>query len=44
MLPSDSPLSITTSLRSVNYEFRYEHGRRYQSANGIYHLPNDIAS
>ncbi|KAJ1338005.1 gliotoxin biosynthesis N-methyltransferase [Microdochium nivale] len=34
--------SITTSLRSVNYEFRYEHGRRYQSANGIYHLPNDI--
>ncbi|KXJ97142.1 S-adenosyl-L-methionine-dependent methyltransferase [Microdochium bolleyi] len=34
--------SITTSLRSTNYEFRYEHGRRYQSANGIYHLPNDV--
>jgi len=34
--------SITTSLRSENYEFRYENGRRYQSANGTYHLPNDI--
>ncbi|KAI1343965.1 methyltransferase domain-containing protein [Xylariaceae sp. FL0016] len=34
--------SITTSLRSADYEFRFEHGRRYQSANGMYHLPNDV--
>ncbi|KAH7040752.1 S-adenosyl-L-methionine-dependent methyltransferase [Microdochium trichocladiopsis] len=34
--------SVTTSLRSEGYEFRYENGRRYQSANGTYHLPNDV--
>ena len=46
---SDSSLgsevsSMTTSLRSEAYEFNYEHGRRYQSGNDKYHLPNDIAS
>ncbi|KAH6645825.1 methyltransferase domain-containing protein [Truncatella angustata] len=34
--------STSTSLRSEDYEFRFDHGRRYQSANDKYHLPNDI--
>ncbi|KAI1257796.1 hypothetical protein MGN70_000840 [Eutypa lata] len=34
--------SISTSLKSSNINFHYEHGRRYQAANGMYHLPNDI--
>lgn len=34
--------SMSTSMRSEDYEFRYHHGRRYQSANDAYHLPNDI--
>ncbi|RYO95785.1 hypothetical protein DL763_003565 [Monosporascus cannonballus] len=34
--------SLTTSMRSQDIEFRYEHGRRYQASNAMYHLPNDI--
>ncbi|RYO94226.1 hypothetical protein DL764_007884 [Monosporascus ibericus] len=34
--------SITTSMRTADIEFRYEHGRRYQASNAMYHLPNDI--
>lgn len=34
--------SITTSMRTEEIEFRYEHGRRYQASNAMYHLPNDI--
>ncbi|RYP41462.1 hypothetical protein DL769_011562 [Monosporascus sp. CRB-8-3] len=34
--------SITTSMRSADIEYRYEHGRRYQGSNAMYHLPNDI--
>ncbi|KAH8678043.1 S-adenosyl-L-methionine-dependent methyltransferase [Xylariales sp. PMI_506] len=33
---------MSTSMRSADYEFRFDHGRRYQSANDKYHLPNDI--
>ncbi|RYP93715.1 hypothetical protein DL770_000087 [Monosporascus sp. CRB-9-2] len=34
--------SMTTSMRTEDFEFRYEHGRRYQASNAMYHLPNDI--
>ncbi|KAK6084539.1 methyltransferase domain-containing protein [Seiridium cupressi] len=34
--------SMSTSMRSADYEFRFDHGRRYQSSNDKYHLPNDI--
>lgn len=33
---------MSTSFREEDYEFRFHHGRRYQSANDKYHLPNDI--
>lgn len=31
-------------MRSADYEFRFENGRRYQGSNDKYHLPNDIVS
>ncbi|KAI1631936.1 methyltransferase domain-containing protein [Biscogniauxia mediterranea] len=34
--------SLSTTMRSEDFQFRFENGRRYQSANAMYHLPNDI--
>ncbi|KAI1497401.1 S-adenosyl-L-methionine-dependent methyltransferase [Biscogniauxia marginata] len=34
--------SISSTMRSEDFEFRFENGRRYQSKNAMYHLPNDI--
>ncbi|KAK8039802.1 hypothetical protein PG993_008213 [Apiospora rasikravindrae] len=34
--------SMSTSISTSDYQFRFEYGRRYQSSNDKYHLPNDI--
>ncbi|KAK8134662.1 hypothetical protein PG984_006674 [Apiospora sp. TS-2023a] len=34
--------SMSTSISAADYQFRFEDGRRYQSSNDKYHLPNDI--
>ncbi|KAK8086358.1 S-adenosyl-L-methionine-dependent methyltransferase [Apiospora phragmitis] len=34
--------SMSTSISTSDYQFRFEDGRRYQSSNDKYHLPNDI--
>ncbi|KAK7920335.1 hypothetical protein PG985_008357 [Apiospora marii] len=34
--------SMSTSISPADYQFRFEDGRRYQSSNDKYHLPNDI--
>ncbi|KAI0484436.1 S-adenosyl-L-methionine-dependent methyltransferase [Xylariaceae sp. FL0804] len=38
----DNDSSMGSDVSSVDYEFRFEGGRRYQAANAVYHLPNDV--